>query len=736
MANEYRFFLNGVECDEPNGWDATQMSLRRSDEFSGLEFSFSDTMSFVGNGLSIVKAAYEADGIDAAVSISITDCGTLIYTGVINFAVYSETDACPDDCAETVTVGVMQSGLTQKFRNRMDTPINLSDSVGVDGQALTPLSYFDLPLHSKELIFESDYKINEALAEQELFQNILPLFFVVPPMQAQVREVDESFEPIEYQLAPDFSNSGSVALFYSGFEYPAGITIRTLHVTGRFRFDLYSFSEIIGLGSGDEFNEGYMSLRLAIRRATEEVEISNTVLVAPTFFNTSFESRPFVDFSFDVNVDFPPDTNLFIYLVWEPRPADIDIVIGDTYERYTFITRFDLALSFLHFTENSVYPASTTKAILVHEAFQRICESITGQTGIFKSDFFGGTTSLPDAYASDGCERYLALTNGLNIRKLLNKDGSLFPITSSFKALFDGLNAIFSLGMRMELEEGVERIRVEPKRYFYNTDVSITMRNVSEIKRSVSLNDIYNEAEFGYQKWETEFKNGIDEFNSKRNYLLPVIQAKRKLSQMSSLVTAGYVIELTRRQQYKEDASKDTSYDNENFLIACVKSGGFIQPQKTENFTSIENVISPETAYNLRLSPARMLLNWYPVLAASMVKKTDPVIKFLSGTGNYKLSDTRTDACRESADELSESQDIALEDVAPRLRAPYVEPENYLFEYPISFSTFLSLRAKAIFAIQFGCKTLVKGYLKEVVYRPNGDGGIATFTVIKAYDGD
>lgn len=736
MANEYRFFLNGVECDEPNGFDAITLSLRRSDEFSGLEFSFSDTMSFVGNGLSIIKAAYEADGIDAAVTISITDCGTLIYTGVINFAVYSETDACPDDCAETVTVGVMQSGLTQKFRNRMDTPINLSDSVGVDGGALTPLSYFDLPLHSKELIFESDYRINELLTFQEAYQDVLPAIYATPPFQLNLQEVEQSFEPIEFQIQPDLSNLASVALFYSGFTYPPGVTTRVLHITGRWRFSLFSYSEIIGLGSGDEFNDGEMRVRVVVRRATEDIEISSEIVYGPTYFNTTYEDRPFVDIDIDTTVSFPPDSNLFIWLEWSPTPADIDIFIGDTYGRYTLLANFDATVSFLHFTENSVYPASTTKAVLVHEAFQRICESITGQTGIFKSDFFGGTTSLPDAYASDGCERYLALTNGLNIRKLLNKDGTLFPITSSFKALFDGLNAIFSLGMRMELEEGVERIRVEPKRYFYNTDVSITMRNVSEIKRSVSLNDIYNEAEFGYQKWETEFKNGIDEFNSKRNYLLPVIQAKRKLSQMSSLVTAGYVIELTRRQQYKEDASKDTSYDNENFLIACVKSGGFIQPQKTENFASIENVISPETAYNLRLSPARMLLNWYPVLAASMVKKTDPVIKFLSGTGNYKLSDTRTDACRESADELSESQDIALEDVAPRLRAPYVEPENYLFEYPISFSTFLSLRAKAIFAIQFGCKTLVKGYLKEVVYRPNGDGGIATFTVIKAYDGD
>jgi hypothetical protein len=124
MANDYRFYLNGTEIEEPNGWDAIQMSLRRSDEFSGLEFTFSDTMSFVGNGLQLIKDAYDTDGIDANVTITITDCGTLIYTGVINFSVYNETDACPDDCAETVTVGLMQSGLTQKFKNRIDTPIN------------------------------------------------------------------------------------------------------------------------------------------------------------------------------------------------------------------------------------------------------------------------------------------------------------------------------------------------------------------------------------------------------------------------------------------------------------------------------------------------------------------------------------------------------------------------------------------------------------------------------------
>jgi hypothetical protein len=783
--NDFKFFLNTTEVEEPTGFDSLQLTLRRSDLYSGLEFSFSDTMEFVGSGAQLLRTAFETDGFDAVVDFRLENCGETFYQGVVNFAVYTEKQSCPDDCAESIAVGIQQSGLTQRFKNRIDTPVDLSKATGIDGNTLTEIIPFDLALHSKLIVLIAKYRLNPQLSTFGLGSGDDGNWAFTPPFEQSLSDIDQTLDPFDFIEAQPF--------FYSGFVYPPGITERVLQVDYRLKFELkYEAFQDLGLGGTHTKFGGDIKLYYRIRKATTGEILSDILL--NELVGGDFENFVPIDWSGSFSATFPADTNLYFYLDFN----------GDEYslgERsYELEINFDTTgVSFLNFTENSVFPASTTNAYLVHEAFYRLSEAITGQSDCFRSDFFGGTTAAVP-YPADGCGRYLALTNGLNIRKMLDKNCVLFPITTSFKDLFDAMDAIYSLGMRVEMEDGVEFIRVEPKSYFYNPDVSYVLKHVAEIERSFAVDFLYNEAEFGYQKWETEAKNGIDEFNSKRNYSLPIIQAKRKLSNICQFVTGGYALELTRRLQFATDPTKDSTYDNENFLIACINApikviefraegnvivieghhyfpsvvvsgstsnnGTFttpsntflsgttelyadeaiidevpttavidqsaVRPEKDENFTGITNIISPETAYNLRLSPARMLLNWYPILAASMVKKVSPAIKFQTGTGNYQLSDTRTDACSEATGALIENQDVTAADIVERLRNPYYVPELYQFSFPISLKVFLQLKAKATMAIGFGCQNLIKGYLREATYQPGE--GIAQFKVLRAFE--
>ncbi len=759
--SDYKFFLtyDSVETEvvEPIGWDSIVFTLRRSDEFSGLEFSFSDTLQFDREGGTLIKLAYDTDGIDAAMAIRIETCDAqVLYSGVINFSVYKEINACPDTCAESVTIGIMQSGLTQKFKNRYETPVNLGNAVGIDGGALTALSSFDLGLHSKEIVFQAQYKKNPAITEayfetheSGIGQDPQNVFDATVPLQIQNNDFGEAaLEPIDlYGFQP---------FFFSGFTYPGGITERTLHVSYGFDIALKFYARqrtttltIPPVTITEESDEAIVEVVLRIKSvATSDVDTVTVLQSLPSAhypYGVGVPETP-VSFAGNVDVVLPPDCNFSIEIrVTGPYYG------GVLYEKFYQMRMLFEDASYLNYYENSILPPSNTKAYLLYEAFTRVAESITGSLGCFKSDFFGGLTSSPDIYDSNGCGRYIALTNGLNIRQLKTKANTLFPISVSFKHLFDALNAIYSLGMRVEDEEGVEKIRVEPKAYFYNADVSYALTNVKEIEKSIALDLIYNEAEFGYQKWETQTKNGIDEFNAKHNYSLPIIQAKRKLSQICSFVTGGYAIETARRLQFKTNPNEDSDYDNELFLISCNKeevttdkysippvsttyTAGTVS-ERDENFATITGIISPATAYNLRFSPARMLCSWYPILAASMAKKTTPIIKFQSASGNYELSDEETNDCDVAGDGLLiEGQDIAMADVADRLQAPYCLPEAYQFDYPISFIVFMQLKIKAINAIRFGCTDTIKGYIKEVQYSPNGDGGIATFKVVRAYE--
>lgn len=786
---EFRFFLGLVEVEEPIGFDGVELSIRKSDEYSGLTFAFSDTLEFVGTGATILRDAFNTDGIDAVVAIEIRYCVAgaedVLYIGTANFAVFSEKSSCPDDCSESVTVGIMQSGLTQRFKNRIDTPIDLSKTSGIDGNTLTIIEPFDLDMHSKLIKKESRFSINPLLQTQtyEIINSDNATPYLAVPFRLEYGDVDTSMEVLSFLgINTVYTNP----ILYTGFTYPPGITLRTIRVYGRLKVTV----SCTAWGPGG----AHFFVHLVARTVQDDTNIYflPQELAGPGNFFISVTDVPqTVDISFDYTLELPPDCNLFLSTLFQSSIPSVQTYVFDE------VTQLNLL-------EESLYPASVAKAYFVHEAFYRIAEAITGQNDCFRSDFFGGTTaSVP--YPADGCGRYLALTNGLNIRKMKDKNGELFPVTTSFKDLFDALSAIYSLGMRVEIEGVHEVIRVEPKRYFYNSDVSYLFKHVAEIDRSVALDLIYNEAEFGYQKWETEAKNGIDEFNSKHNYSLPIIQAKRKLSNICGFVTGGYAIELTRRLQFATDPTTDSSYDNENFLIACINApikvvefraegnvvvieghhyfpsvtvsgsasnnGTFttpantflsgttelyadeaivdetpttavidqyvIRPEKDENFSTITNIISPETAYNLRLSPVRMLLNWYPIMAASMVKKTSPLIKFQSGTGNYLLSDERDDACDEGADGLLvENQDIAKEDVVELLQNPYYVPEYYQFSFPVSLRVFLQLKLKANQAISVGCENQIKAFLKEVTYQPNGDGGVATFKVVRCFEPD
>jgi hypothetical protein len=126
------------------------------------------------------------------VAIRIEDCDE----GVINFSLYKETNSCPDDYEETVTVGIQQSGLTQRFKNRIDTPINLFKVTALEERALSPIQPFDLKLHFKKIFFQAEYKINTLLKDYTRFEEDLAS---IPPFQIVAFDIDEALGPGSYE---------------------------------------------------------------------------------------------------------------------------------------------------------------------------------------------------------------------------------------------------------------------------------------------------------------------------------------------------------------------------------------------------------------------------------------------------------------------------------------------------------------------------------------------------------
>lgn len=216
---------------------------------------------------------------------------------------------------------------------------------------------------------------------------------------------------------------------------------------------------------------------------------------------------------------------------------------------------------------------TTCKAFLVNEAMSRIAESITDDRIRVYSDYFGRKDAKPYESAADGCGSLEAITKGLFIRGITQKNDERVDFSLSLKNMWDGLNPIHHIGCGIEDDyrrPGYRWMRVEPWRYFYQTNIIMECGGVNEITREAQENEHYSTFVFGYEKWEAEEFNGLDEFLTKRKYRTTLSEVQNELSQLSKMVTSGYALEITKRKGNID--SKDWRFDNDTFLI-CLKRG-------------------------------------------------------------------------------------------------------------------------------------------------------------------
>jgi hypothetical protein len=722
---------------EPTGWDEIVFSLKRgpeSDEpwVDGADHVFTNSLTFDGVGATILKGAYNADAIDAVTYIRITNSECLYdFDGLIDYADYKEEDFCTDEpCAqETVTIRIYKFGDSVNIKNRLDTAIDLSKQTGLDGNAITGKEGYGLKLHSKEIFYKSDFKINSFLTEyvHNYTGNIPGPEEITPPFEVSARELEETLEPSDFN-AFLFSQP----LFYSGFTYPPGVSLRKIHIEGRIKFTLY----YKGSGGGSTRHNGQLSVSLIARKVTGG-EITHTEILYAGGFDSNNNTGYFFDESFDLTWDIARDSNLFVRIVWIGERPNVSVTTPVLYENKVEFP----PESFLRLSENSIITPSDAKVYTVFEAFDKIAESIIGRPNSFQSEFF-----------ENGCGKYTTITNGLNIRKMLDKDGNLYPVTLSFKNLFDNLECIWPLGMRIKKTDTGDVIEVEPIADFYKTDNAQKFTH-EKIRRSTALNKYYNEYETGYTNWQTQDVNGLDEPNSTRSYMLPVKNVKAKLTKFCTFIAGGYLIEQTRRQQFKEKPTSDYATDNNIFIICTnqtaqtsdkyeLDSAGdplekVYQPgeiaERNEAFSDVQNLLSPETAYNLRITPARMARWRYPEIKASLYKKAAPIITFQSGTGNYQLISTmdELDECKPELGEVRENYPIGATSVKESLREALYVPELLEFTTVITLDEFLEAVQNPTKTYSVACdsQNFFAGYIKSLNFRPNNEGSSGDFVL-------
>lgn len=649
--------------DEPVGWDAIGMRLRRAESWHGFFDFFDDSyssMQFVGTGLSVLKTAFEQHGTEADVKLLIeyacsdTDTYEELYLGNFVFTRYAYV--CADYCY--IEIGVENANCLMKFRNRIDQKVDLDsletfdhtctdevenelgggfgagtstitvldnlnglrpgDLITITGSASNDGTYTIVTVAAGEsstgitvaetLVdeFPSTFTIAGCLYKVELEPyDGLNKEAIIPakPIQTQSlvqKGINKNFsqgfpvpQPTDFTLlfSPNFEENPiaeNVAIYptitpdsaifeepnFVGPIYVKAAQDTTLvcstgddDISYRLKGSIRLFSGAFPNDCTFEFSG--VDILLLYKRTTTTV-INRAVIHGPEVgrtdititFDESYAGNPAVAVGDELHLILQVEQ----FIATQQNVGQLSNVVG-----------FELVWDdecFFKILSTSICEPTIGKLYQINEALSRTTEIITNDCLRVFSNYFGRTDAQPYTSEADGCGALEAITNGLKIRvkdedKIVVGTTEYYPkMFVSMKELFEGLRAIHNIGMGIEDDPnraGYQLVRIEPIHYFYQTGVLMSCTGVREVRHEVDLGRIMATIKIGYQKWETENFNGLNDVFGQREYRTTLSNTDNTYDQLCRFIASDYAIEVTRRQFGQ--TTKDWRYDNDLFIL-------------------------------------------------------------------------------------------------------------------------------------------------------------------------
>lgn len=703
----WRFFLDDLEIDEPQGFSDISFNIMRDQTWHGVLFEAStSSLRFYGKAFDYLKTAKQGFGVDAkVVFLAESRCEGQetweeVIKGRLNFSNYRET--CGQDCF--VILSVEQEGCAMILKNRFDQKVALDSTLAFDKQTqledYSGLS-FPMELATQDIpVSVEGYVVDEGdYVDLEIFLPETRQIFVRPQF---ARVIDESINQSNligstFAASPNLTNEHIISPVFL-LDDPLSCITEDFQYDFRLKGSYNINIQHVGPGS---FDIEYVKLYAGYG----EFPDSMTTLAELPLSSSGEDAIGVFDWTQSGSLNIPQGQGFY---TWFELKSDASA--GSTILNPESRVIFDKETHFLA-SNTRQCPPTDAEVYLAHEALSRATEAITDRCLSVKSDYYGRVDSEPYASPIDGCGGLRVITNGLRIRQAENKEFFV-----SLKDLLEGLNAIDNIGFGIEGDQ----LRVEPVEYFYQDTEVLKVPLVPRLETQTQQNLVRSVVKIGYKKWEIQSTKGIDEFNSNKEFATSITSITNPLDQTSSLVASGYVIDQLRTSSLAATGQADSSYDNDTFIIVVERDAyGFHVEQGAANATGL---FSPDTAYNWRIRPFSNLMRWgksifpaYPQLANSASK-----IFFRSGTGNYLASGELTDSnCKLENGTKAENDDLSAMDYLGGI-TPIWKPETITFDYPLSVSEYRRIKANPLgyISVQCGQGEFIKAYISNIEYTP------------------
>jgi hypothetical protein len=176
----FRFTLNNTiegsqVISEPIGWEDITVKLMRHEDYASLVEMIDLPIMFYGanstqdGGYDYIRNVVDTQGINAIIEITIEahEEGEVFENFFVGTLDLSTLKDISDAKSYKLECAIVRNSFWTKFINRKEIPVDLEDTVDLDGDAITPLDHFSLPLPSQKIridyngFLENVYSFNE-----------------------------------------------------------------------------------------------------------------------------------------------------------------------------------------------------------------------------------------------------------------------------------------------------------------------------------------------------------------------------------------------------------------------------------------------------------------------------------------------------------------------------------------------------------------------------------------------
>ena len=710
--------------DEPVGWDGVSFSLNRDVINHGI-FSTVDTGSFqwVDSAFTMLLTEYTTNGANGQMELLIEyKCeGETTYTeyfrGAFDFNTFERI--CDDFCYIKCTITAAKC--TDVFMSRIGQDVDVEATTNFDGDAITPMTFRQLNIEGQDILLQNQayntdgsvFNISGSYATtgQKVFY--IPVYLPNNPLTeygdfninnvTQFIVENSGFSSILPPAdAANWAAYGSNLVNWARTADPLNCIDNDAAIEWRSKGS-YEINT--------NFN-GSVTVTLVMSKYDENTNSYTVISSNPTGGGsmTVTSGVPIIE-TFDLLFTTTPYYEEAQYLLyfW----AVVFQVNTGSPSNFTFDLSYDAG------NDNNYYTMSLNSA-----CDPTICTSVyLPELLEFLSTAYmpSGCPSLEVESSLKACLDFYQITKGSFIRNVV--EPSAPKLFVNFEYLIDQCRKIFNIGWGFDNNE--TELKVASIDYFYNSNVVVDVGLVDKATFTTAKDLIYGTITVGYNKWEAEEYNGLDETNTQRQYRRNIDSNPTELDLMSDLIAAGYTIEITRRKSQAKTGTSDWRYDDDLFIINAIVEDDILYAYR--GTTDPANLYSPSTRMNLRLTPLRNLMRWFKSIAAPTPTITNEALKFTSGTGNYIAESRFADQCFIETRVVTENQTVISTDVvAP---TPIWQAIYATFSAPLTMAQFELIKADVYGAIRFRCfSDTYLGNIVEMSHDPNV--GLAEFKLL------